>query len=343
MTNITASCQHLNQPTPVKEPLVNLPIGPLNSVKPYPLQLYATRDKQRFFIRTDVNLFFNKQKFNILTNDVSESGLSLSLPAKVDIEIGTRVTLEFIRWQKLTKKVKLDSIPFIVRNKHYLSDKTHYGLQRDSRACAGSINSFFTTAIKLNKEQLVEENLNIQISQESKVFTSLLTPKLNSIPIYLGTDKQAKRILQAVATTDNNLARDKQGLWLAIQNSITPISELIKACTDNKSSYISFGLYCYQDSKDTWQINIEQALENSAEKTMFINQALLSEQHYFFHCALAPLSSGAEAKEKDLYQQLLQLRSHSQHKVKQIREVLQSLFAVGELTDITDIISAVYR
>ena len=49
------------------------------------------------------------------------------------------------------------------------------------------------------------------------------------------------------------------------------------------------------------------------------------------------------AEEVDLVQQLAQLRNHSQHKVKQIREVLTKLFAVGELTDITALLTAVYR
>ncbi|OUR65466.1 hypothetical protein A9Q79_00270 [Methylophaga sp. 42_25_T18] len=344
VTNITDSCLHLNQPQKVDEPIVNLPAaGSLNDIKPTPLQHNATRDTQRFFIRTDVNLYVNKQKFNVMTNEVSESGLSLNIPGHVDIDIGTRVHLEFIRWQKLTHKVRLESIPFIVRNKHFWSGETQFGLQRDSRACASSINKFFSSVIELNKEQLAENNLNIHLSQQSQVYAALLTAQLNSTPIYLGMDSDNRRILQAVATTDNNTARDKHELWLALQDSVTSISELLKTIEDKPDSTVSFGVYCYQQNNGPWQISTEQSFANAAAKTLFINRALLCDQYYFFHCSLSPLTLNSVAKEADLYHKLAQLRSHSQHKVKQIREVLQSLFAVGELTDITDILAAVYR
>lgn len=342
ITNITESCQHLNQAKQAKEPPKIKSKETFNTIKPTRLQHHTERDNQRFFIRTDVNLFFNKQTFNVITNDVSETGVSLSLPGDVPIEIGTRVKLEFIRWQKLTKKVRLESIPFIVRNKHVWSGETHLGLQRDSRACAYSINQFFESAIELNKDQLVENNDNVHVSHESKVFASLLTEQIITIPIYLGTDKHNKRILQAIATTGNNFAQDKHELWLAIQEIITPVYELVKTIVDKPESAISFGLYCYQDNNGIWQISIENSFANAAEKTLFINRALLCEHHYFFHCSLSAFDLNAINNELDLYQQLSELRIHSQHKVKQIREVLHSLFAAGELTDITALITAAY-
>ena len=345
VTNITASCAQLDQPKKVDEPNENIlsEYEALNESKPTALQHHAVRDDQRFFIRTDVNLIINKKKFNVITNDVSERGLSLSLAGHTDVKIGARVHLEFIRWQKLTKKVRLDSVPFIVRNKHFWSSETHLGLERDRLACPGSVNKFFTSVIELNKDQLGEDNLNVHISQESKVYASLLTANLSSTPFYLGMDNNNKRILQAVATTDLNAADKKHDLWLALQDSVTEISELLKTLADKPDSPVSFGLYCYQQNKVTWTIAAEPSFTTAAEKTLFINRALLCEQYYFFHCTLLPLSSNDISREADLSKQLIQLRSRSQHKVKQIREVLQSLFAIGELTNITDIIAAAYR
>jgi PilZ domain-containing protein len=347
VSNITTSCMQLNPLTKVDEPDANQASNPepLNELKPTSLQHHAVRDDQRFFIRTDVNLFVNSKKFTVITNDVSESGLSLNLPGHIDLKIGTRVNIEFLRWQKLTKKVKLDSVPFIVRNKNFWSSETHLGLQRDHRACPSNLNKFFASTLELNKGRLAEDNLNVHVSQESKVYASVLTAHLDTIPLYLGMDNDNKRIIQAVATSDANSARDKTDLWLALQDSVTEISEQIKtlADKDKPDNPVSFGLYCYQQNKATWKISIESSFANAAEKTLFINRALLCEQHYFFHCTLSALPTNAVAGEDDLHQQLMQLRSHSQHKVKQIREVLQSLFAIGELTDITDIVAAAYK
>jgi hypothetical protein len=346
VTNITASCVQLSQPKNVDKPEeAQAPSQPLNDLKPTLLQHHAVRDEQRFFIRTDVKLYINSKKYNVITNDVSEFGLSLSLPDHVDLKVGARVNLEFLRWQKLTKKVKLDSVPFIVRNKHYWSSETHLGLERDRRACSKSLNNFFNSVIELNKEQLAEDNLNVHVSQESKVYASILTAHLDTIPLYLGMDSNNKRILQAVATSEANSARKNTELWLALQDSVTEISEQIKALADkNKPDQpVSFGLYCYQQNKATWKVSIESSFTNAAEKTLFINRALMCEQHYFFHCTLSALPTDAVANEDDLHHQLMQLRSHSQHKVKLIREVLQGLFAIGELTDITDIIATAYK
>jgi PilZ domain-containing protein len=347
VSNITTSCMQLSQPKKVDEPDANQTATSeaLNEPKPTSLQHHTVRDDQRFFIRTDVNLFVNSKKYTVITNDVSESGLSLSLPGNVDLKIGTRVKLEFLRWQKLTKKVQLNSVPFIIRNKHFWSSETHLGLQRDHRACSSSLNKFFASVIELNKGKLAEDNLNVHISQESKVYASLLTTHIDTIPIYLGLDNDNKRIIQAVATSETNSARDKTDLWLALQDAVTDISEQIKTLADKDTpdNPVSFGLYCYQQNKATWKISIESSFANAAEKALFINRALLCEQHYFFHCTLSALSTNAVASEDDLHQQIMQLRSHSQHKVKQIREVLQSLFAIGELTDITDIVAAAYK
>jgi len=347
VTNITASCMQLSQPKKVDEsdtPETSTP-EPLNEPKPTSLQHHAVRDDQRFFIRTDVKLIANSKKYTVITNDVSESGLSLSLPGRIDLKIGTRVNLEFLRWQKLTKKVKLDSVPFIVRNKHFWSSETHLGLQRDHRACPASLNKFFASVLELNKGKLAEDNLNVHVSQESKVYASVLTAHLDTIPLYLGLDGDNKRIIQAAASSEANSARDKTDLWLALQDSVTEISEQLKTLADKNKpdNPVSFGLYCYQQNKATWKISIESSFANTAEKTLFINRALLCEQHHFFHCSLSALPTNAVASEDDLHQQLMQLRSHSQHKVKQIREVLQSLFAIGELTDITDIVAAAYQ
>ncbi|OUR70799.1 hypothetical protein A9Q78_11930 [Methylophaga sp. 41_12_T18] len=343
VNNITSSCQHLQQPIKADRPEKTEFSPVINAVKPTNLQHNTDRENQRFFIKTEVTVNFNNQQFTITTNDVSESGLALSLTGNIDIQQGARLFIEFVRWQTLTKEVKLHNVPYIVRNSHFWDGETHLGLQRDSRACARSINKFFTTAIELNKEQLVENNTHIAISQQSQVFASLLSAQLTAIPLYFGMDKENKRILQAVATTDGNLALTKHDLWLSLQGSITAIAELIKPLADNSESYISFGLYCYQDNNGRWHINSEHDFNNAVQKSLFINQALLHQHHHFFHCSISALSLNAMAEEVDLVQQLAQLRNHSQHKVKQIREVLTKLFAVGELTDITALLTAVYR
>jgi hypothetical protein len=69
----------------------------------------------------------------------------------------------------------------------------------------------------------------------------------------------------------------------------------------------------------------------------------MSPEHYFYHGSLTSLKTEQVTQQKDLYDKLMELRTHSQHKVKQIRQVFHTMFAIGEFTDITDIIRAAYR
>jgi hypothetical protein len=67
----------------------------------------------------------------------------------------------------------------------------------------------------------------------------------------------------------------------------------------------------------------------------------VSEQYHFFHCTLSPIKSSWIEQESYLNQQLSQL-PHMPHKTTQLRKTLRRLFAIGELTDITDILEASY-
>ena len=163
------------------------------------------------------------------------------------------------------------------------------------------------------------------------------------IPFYLGMDSNKKRILQAVASSHNNHAKELSNLWQAMQSLITPISELIKSASHKPDTSLSFGLYCYREQSGNWQLMTEHNFSTPAKKSLFINRALTHEKYYFFHCTLTSVKSALREQQGDLNQRLSQLRSHSPHKIKQIKDVLYSLFAIGELTDITDIISTAYR
>lgn len=79
------------------------------------------------------------------------------------------------------------------------------------------------------------------------------------------------------------------------------------------------------------------------QKSLVINQALQAQQYAFYHCTLTPIKSAFVEQEGDLNQSILEFRTRSPHKVKQVREVLHSLFAAGELIDITDILKAKYQ
>jgi len=338
ISNITNSCQHLSQATALKEPQQQDTAWSGFIPEPTIFKHHIQRENQRFAIRTNIRLHspHENRLFNIVTTDVSDTGLLISLPGHVDLKIGSRVSIDFERWQGQTKKVNLTKLPYIIRNHQFRSGASHFGLERELYSCDIDINKFFSTVIEENKEQLVESNTDVLISQETQIFSSLLAHQLTTIPFYLAIDGDNKRYLQAVSVPKSG-AKHNTELWLEIQKQILSMSQLLN---DSSAVSSSFGLYCYQDKLDTWKIQADYSLTTTVQKSFFINQAIHHEKHAFYHCTLTPVTPALIEQEADLNQNLLQLRPRSPHKIKQVRETLHSLFAVGELIDITDIISS---
>lgn len=344
LTDITNSCQLLPSsksvallPTENSEPWLGL------IPKPTPLHHYISRKSSRFFIKTNVVLDLYHASHSVITTDVSETGMSLNLPGFEDLKAGSHITVNFERWQSQTNKVKLHSVPYIIRNVQFWEGSTQIGLERNFPACAESINKFFSSKIAHHKEQLAENTHDIPIVQEAKIFTQVLGKKLNSIPFYLGTDENNTRILQAVASSQNNHTKELSSLWQSMQALVTPLSGKLKSAMHKNDTSIYFGLYCYIEPSGEWQIMTDYEFSTATRKAVFINRALTHEKYYFFHCSITPLKLKSLEQQGDLKQQLSELRSHSPHKIKQIRDTLHSLFAIGELSDITDIISASYQ
>ena len=348
LTELTPSCLHL----PVNKTAdMSALVDDSNRVfwsgkmpKPSPLCHHIDRKSQRFFIKTDVVLKLRDQTFAITTNDVSETGLSLSLSDHVNVKPGAQVRVNFVRWQSQTKKTRLDAVPFIIKNIQFWEGTTILGMERHIPGCSDNVNAFFASAIERNKERLTENTLDVPISQETKIFSSLLGQKLTSIPFYLCMDNDNKRILQAVASSQNNHANKLSGFWLGMQGMVPSMSSLLKALvlSGQSDSSVSFGLYGYQDQTGNWQLTTDHSFTSASQKSLFISRALLSKHYHFFLCTLMPIKPSLIEQQGDLNQKLSQLRSHSPHKIKQIKDVLNSLFAVGELTDISDIITSAY-
>jgi len=308
--------------------------------KPTPLQHYIDRKSQRLFIKTKVVLDLHQKSHELTSRDVSEFGMSLNLTGFVDLIVGSHVKVNFEHWQSQTDTVKLNAIPYIIRGVQFWEGTTQLGLERNFPACSESVNRFFSSKITHHKGLLSKNTHDISIVQEAKIFTHILGQKLSSIPFYLAIDTNKTRILQAVASSKKNHAKDLSGLWQVMQILITPLYSLLRSDKSKQSIY--FGLYSYIDSSGEWKIMTDYDLSTPRKKSIFINRALSHEIHYFFHSNITLIPSCFLKQQGDLNQRLSELRSHSPHKIKQIREVLHSLLAIGELTDITDIISSTY-
>jgi hypothetical protein len=346
ITDITQSCRHfpvnagsdnalMPSSSDQKSSLGGLP-------KPTVLHHHIQRKNHRFLISTDISLYLMNEHLTISTSDVSETGLSLDLPGHFPVAEGTLVRINFIRWQSKTKKVKLNDVPFIVRRMQYWQGVTSLGLERNVMACGEKLNQFFITTIANNRDQLTTDQQDSFVTQESKILAITATQTMTNIPFFLGLNDDKKRAIQSVANTQHNQALPLSSLWPALSKFAAEMSEWLKVSLDNMEPITDFGLYCYVDNRQQWQLTTDHHFISIGQKTLFIHRALLADNHHFFHCDLTAIKSLLE-REVDLDRNLSRLRHHNPHNVKQIKEIIQSLFAVGDLTDITPIIEAAYR
>lgn len=347
VSDISQSCRHLPASLSGSASdlslLTNKQILSARLPKPKPLHHHIERKKQRFLINTDISLYLMNEHLTVSTNDVSETGLSLELLGHFPVTQGTLIRLSFIRWQNKTSKVKLNDVPFIVRRMQYWEGVTSLGLERNVMACGEKLNQFFAATIEENKAQLALDNRDRFVIQESKLLSSRLTHAMPNLPFFLGIDKEKKRCIQAIANTEVNQAAAYTELWQALNALAMDMSELLHVTLDNFTPVTDFGIYCYRDNAAQWHIQTDHDLLSPEQKSVLINRALLQKEYRFFHCDLTATKNVSIEQEPDLEQQLSRLRRHNPHHIRRIRSMMKSLFAVGDLTDITPIIEAVYQ
>lgn len=308
-------------------------------------KLHIQRSQQRFFVSTPVNVHVGTKVFNVLTLDFSRDGLSLLIPDTIDIPKNSRITLDFTRWQNQTDKHDLTDIPYLVKNKTSVAKgQSRLGLQRLSHLSTVDINQFFEWVIEHNKDKLAINNHDLIANKEASIYRRLLPATISSIPLYFGVDSSQKRILQAIAATPFNHAVQYDSLWRALTKRVRILSEILINQTSSNNLGVVFGLFCYQNKSknDDWVINTDFDFSYPAGKDLFLNRAMAHELYVFFQCSLIPIQLNALDNEDDLKIQLLALRNQTPHKVKQIRDLLYSLFSIANLVDVTDIVEAAY-
>jgi len=311
--------------------------------EPSDIKHVIARKAVRYKIKTDINVLVDGNSYQIKTNDASQTGLNITLPAILNVKPEGRINIDFIRWQSMAKNVRLKGLQFRIKHIRHWNGETILGLERETRACPPSVNQFFNDVLELNKEKLTVDEQHIRTIAETKIFNQLLRQHISSVPIYLTMDENNSRILQAVAGSKYNSAANKKSHWSAMQRVFRSLWDSAKQQLDMQDNTLNFTLYSYLNSQQEWQMRLESEFSSAAEKSLFINQALMAPEHYFYHGSLTPIKTELITQQTDLYEQLIELRSHSQHKVKQIRQALHSMFAVGELTDISNVIEAVFK
>jgi len=340
ITDITA-CLHqlsseeelLDADVVIEKSAGTLDLPPVSSLK-----AFIRRQQSRYTVITPVNLFLNSQEYASRTNEVSINGLSLSVNADLPVKIGTRVTLHFTRWQTQRSLLNLRSVPYEVKRVQKFAEQTELGLQRLVTQCPLAVNQFFEKAINDNQQSLTRREDDLMQMQYSRVFLDLLSHAPLNTALFFGLDIQQKRVLQAVAGYSQTLDKTDSNLWQAISKAIPRITLKLKTSNTDNVVTQGMGLYCYRSKQQPWQIICEHELQSIAAKNLLLNRLFSSDNHFVFHCQLVNNKTDWLYDEQDLIRQINALRSQSAHRIKNLRQMLLSIFAVAFLTDITDLV-----
>lgn len=340
ISDITALSRHL--PTLSLPPGEPLPAQTLAPPLPHPrtLKLFISRERERYVINTPIRLQTAHAQFDLTTNEVSTHGLSVKMAGDQKLTPNSRVFVDFTRWDQQSK-LDLTRIPYVVRNQTVWQGEKRLGLERMQHNCRPDINAFFDRTLEKNRPSLRVRNDDIAQSQQSRLFATELSRHLAETVLFFGMDTDNQRILQAVGATEANQAETLSSFWQALSQFTPRLTESIKPFSAEPAKSVSLGIYAYR-YHDDWQISTDMQLDSTQQKSLFIHRALAAPEQLFLHCTLVPVRPEALDAETDLRQQLLGLRRHSGHKVREIRETLHSLFAVGQARDIRRLIEAIY-
>jgi len=309
--------------------------------EPTTLRSCIQRDKARFYIRTPVTVHAGELQWQLETQDVSANGLAIQLPADAPASLNQRLHIDFSRWQTLTHKVKLDAIPYEIKNIRLWQGQKQLGLARIRNNCPESLNGFFDWAIAQNQQSLRQNHQDVITAAEGQLFSAALLPSLRSVPVFLGLDNAGGRQIQLIGKTAVNQADRDYDFWLALEQQSLRWNELLKQAGQQESGNLVTTLYAYKTGQQ-WVLAFEQDFSQARDKALFIRRGLDAAEFIAMHTLVTVLKGHETEQEFDLQLRMQQLRSQRAHRVRALRQQLSQLIGMLELTDISALIRQFY-
>ncbi|SFK12043.1 PilZ domain-containing protein [Methylophaga sulfidovorans] len=342
--SLTPSLSDANKGMPNQPECYDIPLWELNDLPtPYALSHIIKRQVQRYQIHTPVIVHINEQQYETTSVDVSSHGLSVGLPLSIEVTLDKVVYVDFPRWQSQTKKVSLQRIPYQLKNKKRWKNQYQLGFERIHEHCSSSQDQFFNHVIASNQQQLKQNQDDVIQRHESRLFLPALLDTAESIPLFLGVDESGQRRISIVGCTElNNASQKSDNFWLSIEVHLAELHEQVKGFQAKEGESLNTALYGFESSQDQWQWMFDHQFIAQRDKDRFLQRALAAKQFYAFQCYISPISRREADKQTDLLPQLNQQRSKQAHRIKHIRRQLSELFAIAELTDITQLIQLMY-
>lgn len=310
--------------------------------EPTSLRPCIQRDQARFYIHTPVTVQVQETQWQLETVDVSADGLSIRSPETVAISVNQRLHVGFSRWQTLTSKVKLDAIPYQIKNIRHWQGQHQLGLERIKHNCPDSLNRFFDQVIEQNQQSLRHNYQDQLTAAESQLLSSPALANLDTVPVFLGVDDEGQRRIIFVGNTESNQADKSEDYWLSLESLTRRWQTLLKPSSNDQRQSFSTCVYSYKNGQQ-WMHALEQDFSQPREKTLFIQRALSADAFKVMQTTLTAFTGQEAELEHDLLSRLQQWRSQRPHRTQALRQQLSQLVSMLEMKDISSMIQLHYQ
>ena len=235
--------------------------------------------------------------------NISFLGLGVSIPlADYLLKENDSIMVEFSEWNaslpsSFFKKTELlETIEYTIISIYKTQENILLGLKRIKRDTDPKLNSFIR-----NKLSEIEQSKPGTIHNDFDLYQSLFSSlwvnnNIAGLAFFLGRDGNGIRIIQAIASTQENSkirsAHQNTQDWTFLQQIALPLDIAINKLNPEKNNAnhsLNIGIYCYFDNTSTspkWITKTDLDFKTIEQKSSFIRAAMQHQKHFFYHCYL---------------------------------------------------------
>lgn len=304
------------------------------------------RREERYLIETEVTVFDGDgQKLPARTLDISLHGAGLRLDQPAMLYPGSRLSLSFGSNQSLFSLWKARKIPYRVVCRS--ADGLVLGLAREARPSEDrELNTFFQELFAQNRDKLKVEVGDVQEDAAARLYESLYTAEMHTIPFFFGKDEEGAFTIDRIAVNaspcplaaffGNGRSMDFSVLDNAERlrhlNGLV-VSILKGADAGARVKPGSTTVFVYRDQDAAQLVSAADfELLSTIARDAFIKQMLGSGQYRIVKVSIMPVLAYTDEQFSQMISPLTSLSmSHS----RKLHARLKRLLGVGEVVDIT--------
>lgn len=311
------------------------------------LGYFARRSEERYLARTRVELTLGRQAMETITRDFSVHGLALAQPEGMVLHTNDSVTLTFLSFKNEKHPAATKNIPYRIVDIQKGAETTYVSLRRELDERSAHATEFLQDIIQRSKEKLKLCVDHIRSGVLACALESIWCANPATLPLTLMRNPTGgARVAVCGVTAPSNIAAalfsTGRGSYefsaLGTARFIAPLmGELRQSILRRPAGGATVGanVYAYGTSIHPLLICIAtpQDIATTESRDAWIATALRSSRYRFYRLTL---TERPELRNLDLDRIIEVIQTYAKHRAQGILQDMESIVAIGELSDITD-------